>query len=211
MTPIPVVTPFGLPEHVPLHQLSEVHKSYVRSNKTKAGGILVAKKYLKAQQALEDLQCALGNFDGQTPLPTFAPSAPTPRLAEQRLALVPFVPTVGIDTTRQPHPRLRADDGWYKTAAQLTGSLLRSYGAFYPVKLLWIIARWLLYLAWIAPVLLAYWLRFMMMSQAAYVISHPELLVTWSFEFIDLGPIYIKWASDRMLGQAYNETIGRLR
>ena len=140
--------------------------------------------------------------------------AAEPLADADRYALVPWVPAAAVVEAR---PVLWQPAGleMVREVALFTRggchACVQAYAQHPLVRLLFFLCRLFDWRAWYFPIFLAYLCFGKVLTLAAYVVQHPECLISVFFGVLDLPDAYLKFAGQRIWNQTVNEAFARLR
>jgi len=179
--------------------LSTVDKAALAQNKSRAPPVLVAKKLIKLEAMLDDVERDLAPF-------ALTPPAVNSPAECQRLELVPYVPSVPL----HPKNKTKTPDQTESTSTTPVHEALLNFIPKDLTKHGAYMMTTLKFLAYV-PVVFGYVALIYTALGVAYVVAHPELLVPALFKGLDLLPNYAEFFFIRVTDAVKAELAERFR
>ena len=191
-----------------IFELTDTQKEAIRGSRLRSPAVAAAKKVLKIQSLLNELEADLDEMKitipaEQRPQAHVAAAAAAKTPAEN-LAIVPFIATVPIEQAaaaeHEKKKKVHFNVTWRPPPwlTELAKPML-------PVFKVWKLALWY------APALVIYMMLLYSVMAVGYLGLHPELFVKFLFGCLDAIPNYASYVSARMFEQLQLELESRLR
>ena len=188
----------------------------IRCSKSRGESMQVARKYLRASEAVRDLHMSVQNLGQNADLlrhakrstvTQAAPAAAPPAPAPPQLAIVPFVQPAPVNT-----PVTDEDDdeevAFWKRLTGRVETIMTSYGQ----SLVWKLYKKLMSLTFYAVLYLPLMFMWLFLLYgfflAVHVANHPDLLIVLGFKMLRMVPDYTAWAGEQMFARLASELEG---
>ncbi len=199
----------------PVHTLTAYELAIMKENNLKSHEAQIARKYHRCVAVLGELEALVNKEPGRTEA-RVASQAPAPAAPE---AAVPAAPPNDqwqlVPVARQPAVRRSEPQRPTFLPPMDWSNIVIPHRVKKQIPLLLAMYTWAFTAIWFFFLLLPF--VFMMafawaaVAVIIHLVSHPELLVSGSFDAAWSVPEYFRWAGSRMASQFMNETSSRIR
>lgn len=195
-----VQTSSGLSE---LYNMTPAQESFVKQSTKRSDSLTLAKKYLKASEAVEDLEKALSSFPGFEVAPPPAPlrnnHAPHFVRGPGGGQIVPYLPVAPARFERAARRQELGLD-WFNL-----NNAMQAITSWKMWKWYWRVLKVLLIVLALAPLFILVAFTFQVAAAVLYLASHPELLIKASFGLARFFPTLASTAIGNMYDQYFLE------
>ena len=187
----------------PLYMLDEQQMAEIKSCSKRSDTLMLAKKYFKAAQAIEELEKALEAF------PQGMKAALVPRSSQpyanvhkrptSENRIVPYVP-VAVTSRVAAAKRQELGYDWWNVKDWHSTFRKTRLGSWY-----WLTIKSIFYLLLVTPLILmlAFCAQFVLLIM--YVAQHPELLFRAVRTVVGFAPVVTEYAAKRVATQLWDE------